>query len=331
MTGRAAEELELVYDDECPLCRTYCRSVKMDDPAARLALIDARRDGPQMREITALGLDIDQGMVLKAEGRIYYGPEAMHQLSLRAQRSGWTGWMNRLFFSSPRAARINYALAKSFRAVLLKLIGVDDINNLKAGNALKRQLGRGWEELHPDIRNRFDRDPAPGETVLYAGVMQEIRRSRMGWLFAEFTRVIGNPLTPHAGRDIPMEVALSKAPHKEGVYWRRSYLFPGRKPYVVTSVKRESSRGEMLECVGGGFGMKLKVYARDGALHFESYRYFWSFLGWMLPLPHWLSPGRTHVVHRDLGGGDFMFKISMVHDQLGETYFQQGVFRRKEL
>ena len=196
-------------------------------------------------------------------------------------------------------------------------------------NTLKHQLGAAWQNLHPNVQARFDREPADGETIIYTGVMQDIRRSRMGWLFASLTRLIGNPLTPLAGKDIPMEVALSKHPGKPGVYWQRTYHYPGRKPYVVTSVKRESSAGEMLECVGGGFGMKLNVYAEDGELHFESYRYFWSCLGFTMPLPHWLSPGKTHVVHTDLGGGDFRFTISMVHRQLGETFFQEGVFRRK--
>ena len=195
---------------------------------------------------------------------------------------------------------------------------------------LQHQLGADWQKLHPNVQARFDREPDMGETIVYDGVMNDIRRSRMGWLFAVLTRLIGNPLTPLAGKDIPMEVALSKKPGKSGVYWQRSYYYPARKPYVVTSVKRESEAGEMLECVGGGFGMKLRVYAQDGELHFESYRYFWSCLGLRMPLPHWISPGKTHVVHKDLGEGNFMFTISMVHEQLGETFFQQGVFRRKE-
>lgn len=196
-------------------------------------------------------------------------------------------------------------------------------------NTLKHQLGDSWQRLHPHIQDRFDREPAAGEIIIYQGIMHDIRRSRMGRLFAELTRVVGNPLTPLAGKDIPMEVALSKKPGRDGVYWQRTYHYPARKPYVVTSIKRESKAGEMLECVGGGFGMKLDVYAKDGDLHFESYRYFWSCFGWLMPLPHWLSPGKTHVIHKDLGSGNFMFTISMVHRQLGETFFQQGIFRRK--
>ncbi|MEZ0260412.1 MAG: DUF4166 domain-containing protein [Alphaproteobacteria bacterium] len=194
-------------------------------------------------------------------------------------------------------------------------------------SVLRRQLGDGWDTLIPAIQERFEREPQPGETIVYEGVMQEIRRSRMGWLFAWLTMPVGNPLTPFAGRNVPMEVALSKSP--TGVQWKRTYLYNGKKPYVVTSEKRESKTGEMLECVGGGFGMKLKVTAEEGQLHFRSYRYFWSFMGKRIPLPHWLAPGATHVIHTDRGGGDFMFTISMVHAQLGETFFQQGIFRLK--
>jgi hypothetical protein len=50
---------------------------------------------------------------------------------------------------------------------------------------------------------------------------------------------------------------------------------------------------------------------------------------WYLPLPHWLSPGKTHVIHQDLGGGAFRFTISMDHHILGQTFYQTGVFREQ--
>lgn len=84
-----------------------------------------------------------------------------------------------------------------------------------------------------------------------------------------------------------------------------------------------------MECVDGGFGMLLNVYVQDSQLHFESTRYFWQFMNVRVPLPHWLSPGKTHVIHEDLGGGNFKFTVSMQHRQLGETFYQEGVFHRK--
>tara|TARA_R110001592_G_scaffold3525_24_gene20080 strand:+ start:6676 stop:7668 length:993 start_codon:yes stop_codon:yes gene_type:complete len=329
MSNPAAEKLELVYDDQCPVCRIYCKNVIVD-AGHDLHLIDARQGGDLMREVTARGLDIDEGMVLKIGSDLYYGSDAMHQISMRAQTKGWVSYVNRLFFMSPERARVFYAVGKKCRNAVLRILGIEYIDNLKPENTLKHQLGDQWALLNPNIQERFDKEPALGEKIQYEGVMHDIRRSRMGWLFAVLTRIIGNPLTPYAGCDVPMDVSLFKKPHKSGVFWQRTYFYPDKNPYSVISIKRESKDGEMLECVGGGFGMKLKVYVEDQSLHFKSYRFFWSVLKFKVPLPHWLTPGKTHVVHEDLGGGDFQFTISMHHGLLGETFYQQGVFRKKE-
>ena len=187
---------------------------------------------------------------------------------------------------------------------------------------LQRLLGGDWYRLHPSVRARFAYEPA--QPVLYEGVMETVHCSRAGWLFAQLTRLIGNPLTAQRGRDIPMQVLLTKR-EGGGVWWRRTYGF-GR-PVTVTSAKRENAMGQLCEYVGMGFGMRLRVQAKDGALHFISERYFWEISGRQIPLPHWLSPGQTHVSHTDLGGGDFRFTISMDHRQLGRTFYQTGIFR----
>lgn len=195
-------------------------------------------------------------------------------------------------------------------------------------STIRKQLGENWSKLHPNIQERFARDPLPGEHIIYKGTMHKIRRSFMGALFAHLTRIIGNPLSPYAGNDVPMDVMLFIKQGKKGVYWQRTYYYKNKKPFVVTSVKRESAHGEMMECVGGGFGMLLDVYGEGTELHFKSYLYFCELLGVRIPLPDWLTPGQTHVIHRDLGEGDFVFQINMRHTLLGETFYQEGVFRR---
>src|SRR5882724_9972083 len=94
-SSAAQEDLWLVYDDECQVCRTYCKFARIRDTVGRLHLVDARKPGDLMDEITAAGLDIDQGMVLKFRQVMYYGPDAIHMLSLLSTRSGW---FNRLCF-----------------------------------------------------------------------------------------------------------------------------------------------------------------------------------------------------------------------------------------
>ena len=187
---------------------------------------------------------------------------------------------------------------------------------------LPRLLGGDWHRLHQSVRARFAHEPE--QPILYEGVMETVHCSRAGWLFAQLTRLIGNPLTTRRGRNIPMQVGLTKR-EGGGVWWRRTYGFA--RPITVTSAKRENAKGQLCEYVGMGFGMRLQIYAKDLALHFVSQRYFWEIAGRQIPLPHWLSPGQTHVIHSDLGGGNFRFTISMDHKQLGRTFFQTGIFR----
>jgi hypothetical protein len=193
-------------------------------------------------------------------------------------------------------------------------------------STISRQLGTQWQQLHPWIQHRFAHEPAMHEHVFYRGFMEDIRCSRAGKLFAYFTRIIGNPLTPHEGQNVRMDVLLHRCAGKKGVFWRRTYYYPGRAPYTVTSVKRESHKGEMLECVGGGFGMILRLSAEQGNLHFRSTRYFWQAGRLRIPLPHWMGPGSTHVVHEQVTGKLFRFTITMRHPLLGETFYQTGVF-----
>jgi hypothetical protein len=190
---------------------------------------------------------------------------------------------------------------------------------------LQKVLGSDWHRLHPAIRERFDHEPEPGQPIDYIGAMETVEASFVGRLFARLTQLIGGPLAVHTGRDVPMRVTLVKRADG-GVDWRRLYHFPGRRPALVTSAKRADAKGRLCEYVGGGFGMRLNVFAQHGTLHFVSDTYFWEVMGRQIALPGWLSPGQAHVSHEDLGGGDFRFTLVMDHVWLGRTFYQTGVF-----
>ena len=71
-----SDDIFLIYDRQCPACELYCTLTRVRESAGRLVLVDARDGGPLLDEITAAGLDIDDGMVLKVGGRLYYGADA---------------------------------------------------------------------------------------------------------------------------------------------------------------------------------------------------------------------------------------------------------------
>jgi predicted DCC family thiol-disulfide oxidoreductase YuxK len=126
-----AGDVWLVYDGECPVCTTYCKHARIRDAVGRLHLVDARQPGALMDEITAAGLDIDQGMVLKFEDVMYYGPEAMRMLTMLSTRSGVFNRLSYLLFGTSARSRIAYPIGKAFRNLVLKLMGIQYIENLK--------------------------------------------------------------------------------------------------------------------------------------------------------------------------------------------------------
>src|SRR5688572_29630144 len=128
------EEILLVYDKECPACDNYCRVVRIRESVGELKIIDARADSQVMREITAQGLDIDQGMVLKMGGQLYYGSDAIHALALISSRSGVFNRINYWIFKSKQGSQFLYPILRAFRNLLLKLLGKTKINNLEKIN-----------------------------------------------------------------------------------------------------------------------------------------------------------------------------------------------------
>jgi predicted DCC family thiol-disulfide oxidoreductase YuxK len=120
----------LVYDRQCPVCEAYCRMVRLRQAVGTLRIVDARESSEVMEEITATGLDIDQGMVLKMGGRLYYGADAIHALALLSSRSGLFNRLNYWMFRSRRGSQRLYPVLRAGRKLLLKMLGRTRINNL---------------------------------------------------------------------------------------------------------------------------------------------------------------------------------------------------------
>jgi len=126
----AENPILLIYDKECPACNAYCQMVRIRQSVGELKLINAREDTEVMQQITAQGLDIDQGMVLKMGDNWYYGSDAIYMLSLLSSRSGLFNRLNYHLFKSKRLAKWLYPLLRFCRNLLLKLLGKRKINNL---------------------------------------------------------------------------------------------------------------------------------------------------------------------------------------------------------
>ncbi len=127
-------EILLIYDKQCPVCDAYCRALYRTEPGGSLRLIDAREPTALMQEITRQGLDIDQGMVVKVDGTLHYGANAIHVLARLSRAPGIFSRLNRWLFRTERRSRIVYPMLRSARNLLLKAMRRTRINNLRLPN-----------------------------------------------------------------------------------------------------------------------------------------------------------------------------------------------------
>ncbi len=130
----ADNDVEVLYDKECPACDFYCRRIDIRSEAGELKRIDARDSSDVLDEVTALVLDVDEGMVVRKDGEIFYGPDAIHELALLSNRKGVINRLAYWSFRSKCAAQILYPILKACRNLLLKLLGRSRINNLDLEN-----------------------------------------------------------------------------------------------------------------------------------------------------------------------------------------------------
>lgn len=124
-------KLVLVYDQECPVCSSYVRMLRIRKDVGQLQLINARENSLIMDEITKAGLNMDQGMVLMMNNRHYFGADAIHMLAMISTRNGWFNRLNYYIFASPTLSKNIYPFARSGRNLLLKFLGRSMIDNLQ--------------------------------------------------------------------------------------------------------------------------------------------------------------------------------------------------------
>jgi predicted DCC family thiol-disulfide oxidoreductase YuxK len=123
------DEVTLIYDGECPVCTAY--SCNVDSGPAQLNRIDARSDNAEVRKAVEAGVDLDEGMVVLHQGKLYHGADAMHRMALLAPKSGLRNRLNRLLFGNLAVARAVYPSLRAGRNALLRMLGRQKIGDSK--------------------------------------------------------------------------------------------------------------------------------------------------------------------------------------------------------
>jgi predicted DCC family thiol-disulfide oxidoreductase YuxK len=115
----------LVYDGDCPFCSAAAHMVRIKKAVGALEIVNAReaKDSEIMRAIATRGLDLNQGIVVSFEGRLYHGQDALHLLALIGSKSGWMNRLNVALFRNRTTVRLSYPFMKAIRNTTLRVLG----------------------------------------------------------------------------------------------------------------------------------------------------------------------------------------------------------------
>ena len=130
-TKKQAEEIALIYDGECPVCTAYSCSVDVDEgKASGIKRINARSDDALVKQAKEAGVDLDEGMVVLHDGKMYHGADALNVMAKLAPDRGFGNRLNKLLFGNPTISRASYPVLRAGRNTLLKILGRKKIRDI---------------------------------------------------------------------------------------------------------------------------------------------------------------------------------------------------------
>lgn len=113
-------QLLIVYDGACPFCSAYTTLIRLREHM-QIELLSARSDDSRIAAFRNSGYRLDEGMLLKMNGQVFVGAEAMYWLAVFSTSAGVLNRLQRFVFSRRWLARALYPGLRMGRRVVLYL------------------------------------------------------------------------------------------------------------------------------------------------------------------------------------------------------------------
>ena len=113
----------IVYDGDCPFCSNYASFAKLRTRLGRITLVNAREHATLVEWLLRQGADLDEGMVVLADGALYYGADAMVFIADHVSPKSKPGQLLNSFFQNKRWSTAVYPYLRGCRNLVLRTLG----------------------------------------------------------------------------------------------------------------------------------------------------------------------------------------------------------------
>lgn len=123
LKNNSEEEIKIIYDKECPFCSNYIQFLKLKQKIKSVILINARINQEYVLEMMRLKMDINQGMLVIYQNKLYFGHNAMNIISeISDNKNIFVNFIN-FFFRIKKFSRFFYFFCKMARNLALFILG----------------------------------------------------------------------------------------------------------------------------------------------------------------------------------------------------------------
>lgn len=332
-TESARGDVWFAYDGDCPICAHAAHALRIRESVGALHLVNAREDPghPLIREIGALGLDLDEGMVLKFLDTCYHGQDALHMMALLGSPHGWFNRANAVLFRSKPFAALCYPLMRGGRNLLLRVNGVDKIRNLEPHDAdrpiFQMIFGADWQRMPQVMRDHYAVRPWSSDRVVAEGSL-DVSVLPFVALMARLTGL----LIFRSGKNVPVTVTFTSGPTSAAFRFNRRFRFPKGDQHFRSRMEHVGGN-EVIEFMKWGLGWRA-AYSwneEERKVVLAHRGYVWRILGFNIPVPLGLVIGKGHAEEIPLSEDSFRMWTRTKHPLFGATFGYEGTFRVTEV
>jgi predicted DCC family thiol-disulfide oxidoreductase YuxK len=117
----------VIYDGQCPFCLSYVSLLRLRRAIGEVSLVDARGYGDLVVSLREQGINLDDGMVLILDGKVFHGADCMNQIAIAGLPKGFFAGVHAWLFRSSFIANRIYPLMKFCRRLTLLALGRQSI------------------------------------------------------------------------------------------------------------------------------------------------------------------------------------------------------------
>lgn len=318
----------LIYDHECLLCRQTAKALRLKKAAGKLTTINARTDHPLVNEIISLGYNLNEGIVVLYQNQIYYSSDAIHLLALLSSPSNFFNRINAKLFKYKAIAKSIYPFAKGIRRVLLFIRRTPMIQHTTGLPTFAAALGQYWDQLPNLFKRRYGSTAYLNQCILLTGSL-DITVSPFFKCMSPALRLVG-ALIPYPGTDVPVDINIISKSNTDIIFMNRCFRYPNRKPRHFNSKFAVTKKGDVIEFMRFGLGVRMRYQASKNCITLLHKGYVWRIFGLNLRVPLSLVLGKVSAKEVLQTNNSFNMFVRIEHSLFGKIFEYKGLFKLED-